>query len=174
MIPNIIALAVITSLLTLIIRIIVSRRPFWIRKPWHQLIISMLIGAILWALSILLMGYINVPSDSAWGDILCGILIFFCAFWCNYWSGNLAGGFRVQMQFDIAEQNIPISLEKWMKIFGGLGMEVFLKDRIESILIPWNTVALENGQLRLLPGRGTFFGRLAGILKKIIPIRSND
>jgi hypothetical protein len=175
MIPNIIALAIVTSFLTLAIRIIVSRRPFQIKSTWTQITVSTIVGLIIWVSMILLTQSKSLSTETVWGDLICGILIFWSAFWCNYWSGNLAGGFRVQMQFNIARQNTPISLEEWMKIFGGLGMEAFLKDRIESILVPWNTIALENGGLRLLPGWGTFFGRLAWVLEKIMPnVRSDD
>jgi len=174
MIPNTIALAIITSFLTLAIRIIISGRPFRVKNTWTQIIVSIFIGMILWVLSILLIRSPSTPSKLVWGNIICGVLIFLNAFWCNYWSGNLAGGFRVQMQFNIAKQNSPISLENWMKIFGGLGMEAFLKDRIESVLIPSSTVTLENGQLRLLPGWGTFFGRVSEILKNTMPKVRSD
>ncbi|HEX2996548.1 MAG TPA: hypothetical protein VHP14_17110 [Anaerolineales bacterium] len=175
MISPIIAFAIAASFLTLAIRVVISRRPFHVKNTWTQIIVSTFIGMILWIIAILSTRSRFASSRVVWGDIICGILIFLSALWCNYWSGNLAGGFRVQMQFNIACQNAPISLDEWMRIFGGLGMEVFLKDRIESILIPWNTIVLENGYLRLRSGWGMFFGRLAEILKKIMPkVRSDN
>lgn len=173
MIPTIIALAITSGLSTLLFRIIISRPPFRVKKIWSQIFISMGLGAILWGLSIVLINP-ALSSNEKWADIFCGILILLCAFWCNYWIGNFAGGFRVQMQMNIADQMQPITFEGWMKTFGGLGMETFLKDRIQSILIPWKTIAIENNQLRLLPGWGTFFGKAMDILKRVFPTVRRD
>src|ERR1041385_8259180 len=120
MIPPIIALALISSFCTLFIRIIISHRPFQIKGGWQQIIGATMTGGILWVLSIILIKPGFSLSAPEWWDVLCGILIFLCAFWCNYWSGNLAGGFRVQMQINLADQKKPISLEEWMTTFGGL------------------------------------------------------
>jgi hypothetical protein len=169
MIPQVILLALISSFSTLFIRIIISHRPFFVRNIWHQILASTIAGAFFWVISIFLIIPASSRSEIGWADILCGILIFLCAFWCNYWSTNLAGGFRVQMQINLANQKKPISLKEWMATFGGLGMEVFLKDRIESILIPWNTIAVENGNLRLLPGWGVFFSKLMILLRILFP-----
>ncbi len=169
MIPPIIALSLITGFCTLLIRIIISHRPFHVKNIWWQIIGSTSAGGILWIISIVLTRPNLSISEGEWGDILCGILIFLCAFWCNYWSTNLAGGFRVQMQMNLAHQKRPISLQEWMAAFGGLGMEIFLKDRIESVLIPWKTVTLEKGELWLLPGSGMFLGKLMHLLRILLP-----
>jgi hypothetical protein len=169
MMPPVILLALICGFSTLFVRIIISHRPFLVRNIWHQILISTAAGAMLWIISIFLIMPASWRSEIGWADILCGILIFLCAFWCNYWSTNLAGGFRVQMQLNLANQTRPISLQEWMNTFGGLGMEVFLKDRIESILIPWNAVAFEKGKLRLLPGWGLFFSKVIILLRVLLP-----
>ena len=166
----IIALAIACSLSTLLIRAIIARRPFRIKKVWHQIFISLMIAITIWVATI----FRTPTSERSWADVICGILIFACAFWCQYWIGNFAGGFRIQMQINLADQKEPISLEEWMKTFSGLGMEAFLQDRIQAILIPWNTVEYKNGQLRLLPGWGTFFASLMRILKFIFPKVRND
>jgi hypothetical protein len=169
--PPVIALAILCSLSTLLIRVIIARRPFRIKNVWHQIFGSLMIALTLWAVTVL---FSTPMSEQNWGDVICGILIFGCAFWCQYWIGNFAGGFRIQMQINLAGQKTPISLEEWMKTFSGLGMEVFLHDRIQAILIPWNTVEYKNGHLHLLSGWGTFFASLMNILKFILPkVRSN-
>lgn len=167
MISPIIAIAILSGFSTLLFRMIISRPPFRVKNIWSQIIISVIAGAILWLGSVCLIGSPITYRHS--GDIICGILIFLCAFWCNYWISNFAGGFRVQMQLNIADQKRAITFDEWMRTFGGLGMEVFLRDRVQSILIPWKTVALENGTLRLLQGWGMFFGRIMTILRKILP-----
>jgi hypothetical protein len=174
MIPPIIALAIGCSLSTLVIRIIISRPPFRVKNVWSQIFSSLTVAVIIWITSIFFIRPALPISNSEWGDILCGILIFLSAFWCHYWIGNFAGGFRVQMQINLASQKHPISIKEWMKTFGGLGMEAFLQDRIQSILIPWNTIKFENGQLHLLTGWGIFFGRLMRMLRNIMPKVRSD
>jgi hypothetical protein len=167
--PSIIALAIICCFLTLGIRIFFSKPPFQVKNPWTQILIPLLVGFFIWVGTIV---YLEIRSNSfqpTLGDYVCGILIFLCAFWCHYWLGNIAGGFRVQMHLNIASQENPISLEKWMRDFGGLGMDIFLKDRIESVLLPWKTVSLINCQIHLLPGWGTFFGAVIGLLNFLLP-----
>lgn len=168
-IPPIIALAIICSISTLLIRIVITHRPFHIKNVWHQIFGSLIIGIIIWVVSFLITRSNSPVSVNEWADIICGILIFLCAFWCHYWIGNFAGGFRIQMQVNLASQKEPISLQEWMKTFSGLGMETFLQDRIQSILIPWNTVEYKNDHLCLLSGWGTFFAGLMNILKYIFP-----
>jgi hypothetical protein len=73
------------------------------------------------------------------------------------------------MQMNLASKKGPIPFDDWMATFGGLGMAVFLKDRLESILIPWKTVAFEKGNLRLLPGWGVFFSKLMILLRVLLP-----
>ena len=166
----IIAFAIICSLSTLLIRVVIARRPFRIKNIWHQIFISLIAAIAIWAVAV----FRTPISEQNWGDVICGVLIFGCAFWCQYWIGNFAGGFRIQMQINLADQQAPLSLEEWMKTFSGLGMEAFLQDRIQAILIPWNTVEYKNGQLYLLRGWGTFFASLMNILKYIFPrVRSN-
>lgn len=167
--PSIIALAIICSFLTLVLRIIFSKHPIQVKNPWTRLLISLLVGFFIWTCSIAYLHLRFLFFQPSLADYVCGVLIFLCAFWCHYWLGNLAGGFRVQMHLNIASQKHPISLEEWMRGFGGLGMEMFLKDRIESILLPWKTVSLINYQLHLLPGWGTFFGRVIFVLKFVLP-----
>lgn len=164
-----IILALIACLSTLPIRIIISRAPFHIKNTGVQIISSTVFGMILWVASILFIGSASVAPDTIWGDVLCGGLIFLSVSWCNYWSGNLAGGFRIQMLLSLTDQKHLLSLEEWMMTFGGLGMEAFLRDRIKAILIPWNTVSEENGELQLLPGWGVFFGKLMVLLGRIMP-----
>jgi hypothetical protein len=172
--PPIIALAIVCSLFTLVIRVIISRPPFRIKNVWSQIFSSLTVAVIIWITSIFFIKPASPISKTEWRDIVCGILIFLNAFWCHYWIGNFAGGFRVQMQINLASQKRPISIEEWMNTFGGLGMEAFLRDRLQSILIPWNTVKLEGGQLRLRAGWGIFFGRLMRIVKNILPkVRGN-
>src|SRR5437867_1762882 len=110
MIPQIIILSLITSFSTLFIRMIISHRPFLVKNIWYQILGATIAGCILWVILIFLI----TPrlSQIRWEDILCGILIFLCAFWCNYWSTNLAGGFRIQMQMNLASQKRPISFEE--------------------------------------------------------------
>jgi hypothetical protein len=169
MIPRIILFAFIAGFSTLFIRVIISHRPFLVRNIWHQIVAATVAGGVLWVAAIFLTSPGLPRADIKWEDILCGMLILLCAFWCNYWSTNLAGGFRIQMQMNLAAQSKPLSLKEWMTTFGGLGMDVFLKDRIESVLIPYKTVVLETGNLRLLPGWGMFFSKLMILLRALFP-----
>lgn len=167
--PAIITLAILAGFYTLVFRLIISHRPLRISGGWAQIILPSILGGGLWIGSTMLT-LANTPSyENAGWDLVCGILILLCVLWCQYWIGNLGGGFRVQMQITLADQTQPVSLEKWMALFNGRGMEVFLADRLNSILIPWKIVDVKNGKVRLLPGWGMFYGRLMSIIKKIIP-----
>jgi hypothetical protein len=167
--PIIIALAIMAGFSTLVFRLIISHRPLRISGSWTQIILSSILGVGLWIFSTLLT-LANTPSyeNKGW-DLFCGILILMCVLWCNYWIGNLGGGFRVQMQITLADQTQPVSLEKWMEAFNGRGMRIFLADRLNSILIPGKIVEEKNGKVRLLPGWGMFYGRLMNLIKKILP-----
>jgi len=142
-----IVLVIISGFAILVFRIIISHRPFRLLGAWPQVIVSTILGWFLWIfLTILERSYGSLSRIDGW-DVLCGILILLCATWCNYWIGNLAGGFRVQMQMNLANQLQPVSLEEWMETFGGLGMKVFLRDRLTSILIPWRIVSVEDDRV---------------------------
>lgn len=164
----IIALAIVCSFCTLVFRVVIARPPFSIKNTWTQIFTSMTLSVVIWIIGVILLMSPPIIQNASWNDIFCGILILLCAFWCQYWVGNFAGGFRVQMQINLAQQKEPISIEEWMNTFGGLGMEMFLHDRIRSILIPSNTVELKDGELRLVTGWGTFFGRVMKFLKIIL------
>jgi hypothetical protein len=162
------ALAIISGFAILIFRVIISHRPFRAPGMRPHAMTSTFLGWFLWILlTILERFYAPLSRIDGW-DIFCGILILLCASWCNYWIGNLAGGFRVQMQINLVNQPRPVSLEEWMLAFGGLGMKAFLRDRLTSILIPWRIVTMEDDKVRLLPGWGLFFGRLMKILGFIL------
>jgi hypothetical protein len=163
----VIEFSIISGLATLLFRMLFSVLHFQKTHIWVQIIISGFLSVILWIVLILLARFINPDIVIREGDILCGCLILMCAFWCNYWIGNLAGGFRVQMLISLKDRSQPVPLEDWMRLFGNLGMEAFLKDRLRSILIPWKIVAQEEGKYRLLPGWGIFFGRLFSLFDKV-------
>ena len=167
--PAIIALAILASFSTLVFRLIISHRPLRISGGWTQIIVSSILGGGLWIGSTLLYLANTASYENTGWDLLCGILILLCALWCQYWIGNLGGGFRVQMQITLADQTRPVSLEEWMDLFNGRGMQVFLADRLNSILIPWKIVEVKNSKVRLLPGCGMFYGRLMSIIKKMLP-----
>jgi hypothetical protein len=163
----IIAYAIISSLSTLIFRMLLSILPIRKTDIWVQIIISSILGVILWITLVVLRRYYHPDFELRGGDILCGSLILMCAFWCNYWIGNFAGGFRVQMLISLKDRSQPVPLEDWMRLFGNMGMEAFLRDRLRSILIPWKIVAQEEGKFRLLPGWGIYFGRLFNLFDRI-------
>ena len=165
MIPSIIAFAILTGFSTLIFRMILSHRPFRLAGTWTQIIVSSLSGLSLWIVLVLLLHSIAPISGAEKWDMVCGVLIHLCAFWCNFWIGNLVGGFRAQMTFNLASQTRPVTLVEWMAAFGGLGMDAFLKDRMKSILIPWKIVSVHDNKMILLPGWGIFFGRLMAVLE---------
>jgi hypothetical protein len=131
-----------------------------IRAGWARYISSSSAGFVLWLILIVLFGF---PINSQW-DLLCGVLVILCAIWSNYWLGNFGGGFRVNMLLNLAEKTTPIPIEEWMCIYGGLGMEKFLSDRLQSILIPWKIVKLAEGVVSLTPDRGKFFGWVMNVL----------
>lgn len=168
MIPRIIALAILTGFSTLIFRVILPRRPFCLTGAWSQIIISSFLGLSLWFVLIVQVSPSALISEVEKWDVVCGALIHLCAFWCNYWICNLAGGFRAQMVITLAAQNSPVTLEEWMASFGGIGMDAFLRDRTTSILIPWKIALVQDDKMFLLPGWGLFFGRLMTILEIVL------
>lgn len=140
-----------------------SRLPLF--KSWIiQYITASLSGFLLWF--VLAIAF-DAPWDYRW-DILCGVLILLCAIWSNYWLGNLRGGFRINMLLKIAEQTRPVSLDEWMSLYGGLGMDAFLRDRLKAILIPWRIVEEHNDIIRLTRGRGDFFGWGMDVLYRLL------
>jgi hypothetical protein len=165
MIPKIIVFAILAGFSTLIFRMILSHRPLRLAGGLAQIIVSSLSGITLWIVLVLLSHSTTPISGAEKWDMVSGVLIHLCAFWCNYWISNLAGGFRVLMAINLADQTRPITLEEWMAAFGGLGMDVFLRDRMKSILIPWKIVSVHDNKMILLPGWGMFFGRLMAILE---------
>jgi hypothetical protein len=168
MMAPIIILAVIAGFSTLVFRIILSHRPFRLVNYWTQFIVSSLLGLLLW-LGLIVGSYATAFLSGVDGfDVVCGILVYLCALWCNYWVCNLAGGFRMLMMANLADQTDPISLETWMAAFGGLGMDVFLQDRIQSILIPLKIVSIEENKMTLLPGWGLFFARIMAVLQILL------
>jgi hypothetical protein len=168
MIPRIIVLAILTGFSTLIFRIIFSHRPFRLAGFWTQIAVSSLSGVSLWIVLLIILHTTNPITWAERWDVVCGVLIHLCAFWCNYWIGNLGGGFRVQMAINLADQTRPVTLEEWMAAFSGLGLDVFLKDRLNSILIPWKIVSVNDHKITLLPGWGMFFGKLIAILEILL------
>jgi len=168
LITNPIALAILSGFSILIFRIILSHRPFRLSGTWKQIIVSTLAGAALWVMLALMTVSPAQRFSIEINDLICGVLILLCAFWCNYWISNLAGGFRAQMAFNLVRQSQPISLAEWMAEFGGLGMEAFLADRTKSILIPWRIASLQDDKMSLLPGWGVFLGRLMNILEMLL------
>jgi hypothetical protein len=173
MIPTIVGLAILFGFSTLVFRIILSHRPFRIRGG-AQIILPFILGVILWIIfSIWYIALTQSLKDIGW-DILCGILILFCALWCHYWIGNLAGGFRVQMQIALSDQASPLSLDQWMSIFDGKGMDAFLADRLKSILISMKIVTIEKDRVQLTRGWGSFYGKLMNLLIIILPGMRNS
>jgi hypothetical protein len=168
MIPSIIAFAILASFSTLIFRVILPHRPFFLTGAWAQVIVSSLFGISVWIVLVLRAYPFGLISEIEIWDVVCGVLIHLCALWCNYWICNLSGGFRAQMAITLADQTCPVTLEEWMVAFGGLGMNAFLKDRMTSILIPWKIAFVRNDKLTLLPGWGLFFGRLMVFLEIVL------
>jgi hypothetical protein len=163
----IIEYAIISSFATLLFRMLFSILPFRKTHIWAQIIFSTFLGLILWIILILLASY-DVPDIKIkWADILCGGLILMCALWCNYWISNFSGGFRIQMLLILKNFSQPISIDEWMRQFGNLGMEAFLRDRMRSILIPWKIAVQEEGKIYLTHRWGVFFGRLFVLLDGI-------
>jgi hypothetical protein len=168
MIPTVVGLAILFGFSTLIFRIILSHRPFRVGGG-AQITLPFVLGVSLWILfSFLYIMQTQSLKDIGW-DILCGTLIFLCAFWCHYWIGNLAGGFRVQMQIALVDQAAPITYREWMSKFDGRGMDAFLVDRMKSILILWKIVTIEKDTVQLTQGWGTFYGKLMNLLNIILP-----
>jgi len=135
-----------------------------IKSGWRRYIASSSAGFILWLILLVITG----ASNSNGWDLVCGGLVILCAIWANYWLGNLGGGFRINMLVILAAQQKPISFEQWMDLYGGLGMEEFLQDRLRSILVPWGIVREENGTILLTATRGKLFGWLMNILYFIL------
>ncbi len=143
---------------------IFSERVFFIKSGKIRYFTASTLGFLLW---LILVKGSSIPFDNIW-DILCGILIILCAVWSNYWLSNFGGGFRMNMLLKIAEQERPITLEEWMGLFGGLGMEAFLEDRLKTILVPGKIVRENEGVITLTRGRGFFWGWVMKILYHLL------
>ena len=96
--------------------------------------------------------------------LLVGCLIMATAFACNYYLGNVYGGFRIEMLVNINNSNKAINLDEWMSFFGkGKGMRYFLEDRLKTTLIPWKFAVQEENTVRLTP-----LGHFAGITNRFL------
>jgi hypothetical protein len=157
--------------------ILFSRRPFYIPYGLPRYAGTFLAGLVLW---IALLGFTHAllpftaaatPArgyTAAIPDLICGFLVLGCAAWACYWVSNFGQGFRIHMLLDLAQQKTPVTLEQWMACFGDLGMEKFLKDRLQSILIPWKIVELDGDAVKLTPGLGRFLGAGADFLTQVL------
>jgi hypothetical protein len=173
MIPPVVGLAILFGFSILVFRVILSHWPFRIRGG-AQIILPLVLGVSLWIFfSTLYIVQKHPLKDVGW-DILCGILILLCSYWCHYWIGNLAGGFRVQMQIALAAQTAPVTFGEWMSKFGGRGMDAFMADRMKSILILWKIVTIEKDRVQLTRGWGSFYGKLMNLLQIILPGMRNS
>jgi hypothetical protein len=169
MIVNAISLAIPAGFSILLFRVILSHQPLKIKDSLAQLIISSMMGVVVWIVSMVILLKSSALQENNEWDFLCGVLILLCAFWCNYWISNLAGGFRIHMQLSLAENSEPLTIEEWMASYDKGGMELFLSDRIESILVRNNIVMVENGLVRLTSGPGYFWAKVLSILNFIFP-----
>jgi hypothetical protein len=157
-------LSIISGFSLPIFTLIFSERLFFIKSGKIRYFVASILGFLLW---LFLLEASGIQFDNVW-DIGCGILIILCAVWSNYWLSNFGAGFRMNMLLKIAEQERPIPLEEWMELFGGLGMEAFLDDRLKTILIPWKIVQENDGVITLTRGRGYFFGWAMQILYHLL------
>ena len=165
----IIIFAFLSALTSLIWRIIIPRWPFRISNWFKQVFTASVASLIVWFLFVYQWGPRPNNDVHFYSDALCGVFIHGCAFWCNFWICNFAGGFRIQMQIYLSKQNQPITLNQWMEIFGGMGMKIFFQDRLNFVLVPWRILQVEAGNAQLLPVIGRFFGIAMKILKIIFP-----
>jgi len=151
---------------------IFSKKIFRIDPGLHQIIFSGFAGFSIW---IILLIFLSVPIRNVW-DIICGILIMFCALWSVYWLSNLGGGFRINMLTDLSEykNEDPISVDKWMELYGGLGLDAFLEDRLRSILIPLGIVQEKDGEVRLIKPIGVYFGYMLELFSIIFQGNRRD
>jgi hypothetical protein len=157
-------LSIISGFSLPVLTLLLSKKPFLIKSDNIRYLTASLLGFVLW---MVLIALFRIALDNGW-DIICGTLILLCAVWSNFWLSNFGGGFRMNMLLKIAEQERPITINEWMKLFGGLGMEVFLQDRLNSVLIPLRIVEQKDGMITLTIGRGYFFGRLMQILYHLL------
>lgn len=144
--------------------ILFSRRPFYIPYGLPRYAGTFLAGLVLWIALLGLTQAVFPLTAAVIPDLICGFLVLGCAAWACYWVSNFGQGFRIHMLLDLAQQKKPVTLEQWMACFGDLGMEKFLKDRLQSILIPWKIVELDGDSVKLTPGLGKFLGAGADFL----------
>jgi hypothetical protein len=156
----VIILSIVSGILIPIFTTLFSIPRLRIKTGWARYISSSCAGFVIWLILMVIFGF---PLNNPW-DLLCGVLVILCAIWSNYWLGNFGGGFRVNMLVNLAEKTTPVPIEEWMRLYGGLGMEKFLSDRLQSILIPWKIVKLTEGVVSLTPDRGKFFGWAMNVL----------
>lgn len=91
-------------------------------------------------------------------SILAGALLILAAVFCNYYLGNISGGFRIEILVNLAEAGKALTLDEWMALYGkGAGMRYFLEDRLKTTLISWNLATQSGDQITLTP-----LGRLGG------------
>lgn len=155
-----IILAIISGLSIPIFTALFFSSVFRMKSSLMRYVASSSAGFILW---FILLAAFHAFRNNIW-DLICGGLVILCAIWANYWLGNFGGGFRINMLVILAAQQKPITFEQWMDLYGNLGMDAFLRDRMRSILIPWGIVKEAQGNISLTSQQGRFFGWLMNAL----------
>lgn len=138
---------------------------FFSRKPLCLPLLLKRYGAATGAAFFLWVLMLVCGSKISWGSglsnapsLLAGILLILACVFLNYYIGNIAGGFRIEILVNLADSKTPLSLEEWMAVYGkGAGMRYFLEDRLRSTLISWNLAIQDGDKITLTP-----LGRLAG------------
>jgi len=142
-----------------------SHRPFKLPLVLPRYITSIGCGLIVWFLLLGINQSLSFSKHiSEWLELVSGGFVFITAVFCNYYLGNIGGGFRLEMLVNLAEANEDLTVDEWMALYGdGNGMHCFLDDRLRATLIPWKLAVWKGSQIILTPW-GHFIGKVNRLL----------
>jgi len=138
-----------------------SRPPIKLPLIWRRYSASIGCGLAIWFLLLWVNNALPFPGGKEkWLALASGGFVYTTAIFCNYYLGNIGGGFRLEMLVNLAEVNRKVGLQEWMALYGkGQGMHYFLEDRLKATLIPWKLAIWKNGEVISTP-LGHFIGQV--------------
>lgn len=138
-----------------------SHPPTKLPLVWRRYSASIGGGLVVWFLLLWVNNALPFTGGlEKWLALASGGFVYISAVFCNYYLGNIGGGFRLEMLVNLAEANREVSLDEWMALYGKQqGMYFFLEDRLKATLVPWKLAVWKDDQVILTP-LGHFAGQV--------------